>query len=151
MRGIKKVVLDLPGPLSYCGCKELCSRATVDHLIPKRILKEQLRHDYGYAVSDMHNLFRCCAEKNSEKADKILDLNYTPYPSHGAYQARAALYMKTEYRLKVPADLLQQWKIMALSESPFPFERERNRIIEEEQGTRNPFVDKWPEVVSFRN
>lgn len=60
--------------------------------------------------------------------------------------ARAYFYMSYLYKIPIPdeqEDLLREWH---LNDPPDSWEMERNSLIENIQGNRNPFID-FPEIV----
>jgi deoxyribonuclease I len=114
--------------------------------------------------SDMHNLFPTVGEVNGDRSNYIFgeidgeDRKYgecdfevaeriaEPKKSIRGDIARSYLYMSHQYKMKIPDDyeeLLRRWH---LSDPPDEWERDRNSLIEDVQGNRNPFID-YPEMV----
>lgn len=151
-RKAKSVVRNLPGFTSYCECLKSCSNVEVDHVIPRKFLRDNLEPThYKKAEWDMHNLYRCCFKINNPKSHKIIGQNWQAGNGHDSYLARAALYMDWKYGLEVSEDLLLQWKVMALSVDPLRDEKERNKIITEIQGHSNPFIEEYPKKIILYN
>ncbi len=139
-KSIRKIVLDLPGPMSYCSCITPCSKPTVDHLIPKSLLKHQLgKVGYKKANTDLHNLHRCCERMNRSKSNLLFGENYQ-LDSYFDYLARNALYMEWKYSLTINNNVKELWNTMALASEPEDFEHERNQIIIENGGNHNIFL-----------
>jgi len=143
-KSVKDLVKSLPGPKSYCNCKKLCSPQTVDHILPKRILKSKLwGKDFKEAINDPHNLISCCRKLNQSKADKILGES----PIDGKFDgfiSRSYLYMNHAYNLGIDVDLVNQWKWFSLLNKPLPFEFDRDFAIASEIRGRNPYVQYYP-------
>lgn len=148
----KKFVLRLPGPKSsYCSCERLCSGVNVDHVVPKKELKNRIKHTKRYhsAVNDPHNLYRCCVLINREKGCDLLEEKHSGNEFAGL-MARAYLYMNSEYQLGFSETQLEIWKGMSVLHEPFPFERKRSLLIAAYSGNNNPFIDYYPSTLHSR-
>lgn len=150
MKRIRKTVLNLPGPISYCTCDRACSQRTVDHVVPQSLIKKQMkgRSDLKKALNDYHNLYGCCRELNQKKSNKLLGKNYRKN-GHESYLARSALYMNETYKLNVDRKIVRKWKTMSIMEEPHEFEKVRSLAIQIEQGNGNPYIDEYPGLISL--
>lgn len=149
MRRLRPIVRKFPGPFSYCSCERLCSKLTLEHVVPKKFLKDNLRKEHiNRAVVDPHNLTRCCSRLNSAKSHHLLgDHPQSTYDDfHNSYLSRISLYMLEKYDLSVPDDLYTKWKWMNLKHEPFIFEKERNQQIVKLQGDSNIYITNYPNI-----
>ncbi len=143
-KSIKNIVSNLSGPTSYCKCIKLCSPATIDHILPQRLLKSRLNNkELKEAINDPHNLFRCCQKINLNKSDKILGEKIVNYVYDG-FMSRAYLYMNMKYNLQLDNTLINNWKHISLSNEPNPFEYERDLTLLEITKTSNPYINEFP-------
>ena len=139
---MKRFVHRLPGPISYCQCTKLCSPATVEHVIPKMLLKRA--HNFGRSSKDMHNLFSVCRTLNQDKAAKILGKDFVLDSTTGVTNgtlARSCLYMNDTYQLPVDKKLVLTWQHLDRLHVPALFEFERNEIIWKYTGVSNKYVE----------
>ena len=114
--------------------------------------------------SDMHNLFPTVGEVNGDRSNfvfgeidgekreygkcdfEVAERIAEPKKSIRGDIARSYFYMSHQYKMEIPDDyeeLLRGWH---LSDPPDEWERNRNSLIEDVQGNRNPFID-YPEMV----
>ena len=137
----KRLVHALPGPVSYCKCTSLCSKPTVEHVVPKSFMKQQNKKGNS---NDLHNLYSCCQKLNSQKGSKLFAKEFILSESHhtGAL-ARSCLYMKDTYSLKIPKQTVLTWYELHKVHEPYEFEFERDSIIEEQTGKSNRFLHQW--------
>lgn len=139
-------------PLSYCQCTVLCSGITADHVVPKKILKEQLpAKAYKKAINDGHNLYPTCRKSNQFKAAKLLGKDWMPPEPQQAHLARAALYMVDQYGIDFEDELLDKYNFMNQKDDPWEFERKRSAVIKHHQGNGNPFIDNYPDRILLTN
>lgn len=124
---------------------------------------------YRFAEADLHNLWPALGRINSSRSD--LPLNELPGEAERRFEticpdferssgsnaivepqdavkgdlARSQLYMMVSYGLPLHGSLetLAAWH---QEDPPDDVERARNSLIEQFQGTRNPFID-YPEVI----
>lgn len=149
-KSVKTLIKTLPGPNSYCNCNSLCSPITVDHVIPKKILKDNVSsYQFKKSINDMHNLYKCCTKLNQKKAYKLLEHDYVlsnylksedEASYHTAYLSRAALYMQWKYSLLIDKNIIKEWKRLAILTPPHRFEIKRNKIISNKQGDSNIYI-----------
>ena len=135
---IRKFVLSLPGPKSYCDCENLCSKVELEHVLPKFIIKKQ-GVTSKTALNDPHNLYSCCSYINRNKGCKVVGVDYDCAEFNGIL-SRSCLYMNQQYNLKVDKNWIRTWKNFALYYPPHEFEYERNEIIYQQTGIVNPFL-----------
>lgn len=126
--------------------------------------REQCRQNserFNLMEADLHNLYTCRADINQARSNYRFGMiegeerefgqcdfeRHTgeriaePRPITRGNIARAIFYMHKEYGLPVDhrdVELLKEWNRV---DPPSEHERRRNRVIEELQGTRNPFID----------
>ncbi len=114
--------------------------------------------------SDMHNLFPSVGEINGDRSNFVFgeidgeERKYgqcdfevdegiaEPRESIRGDIARSYFYMSHQYGMAIPDDyegMLREWH---LSDPADEWERDRNSLIEDVQGNRNPFID-YPEMV----
>ncbi|ACK74099.1 Endonuclease I (plasmid) [Gloeothece citriformis PCC 7424] len=122
----------------------------------------QSNQRFRFMESDLHNLYPAETPKNSERSSKVFsilpgnsedpdcDFESTndavePLPASRGNIARAIFYMNQEYGADIAPPngpsiepLLQAWHCSDPVDSE---ERRRNDVIEQLQGTRNPFID----------
>ena len=141
---LREFILSLPGTNSYCECENPCSNIEVEHVIPKKELKDRIdKKLYLKAVNDPHNLFRCCSYLNRQKGCQVLgstlesDIDFQYY----GMLSRSCLYMDHMYNLKFNPLLIHKWVNFSTLFPPFNFERERNKLIYEKTGKINIFID----------
>jgi len=138
----------MPGPVSYCKCNMLCSGLTIDHVVPKKFLKDNINDEKVLrdSVRDQHNLIRCCSTINIKKSAYLLGENdkstYSDF--HNGYLSRISLFMVSKYDLTVDPELLRAWKIMNIKHDPLQFELVRNDMISLQQGDINSYIDQYP-------
>ena len=114
--------------------------------------------------SDMHNLFPSIGEVNGDRSNFVFgeiegeERKYgqcdfevknriaEPKESFRGNIARSYFYMSHQYKMKISdeyEEMLREWHF---SDPPDDWERDRNSLIEDVQGNRNPFID-YPELV----
>ena len=141
-QSLKKFILSLPGPKSYCHCESVCSNIEIEHVLPKSILKKTLiRKTFKEANRDPHNLYTCCSKLNRDKA-LLLGQNYVAYDFSGML-GRSCLYMNYAYGLNIKDRIVNTWNNFSLLYPPLPFEYERAKIIYLKTGKRNTFIDMY--------
>ena len=115
-------------------------------------------------ASDMHNLFPAIGEVNAHRSNyrygevqgepreygqcdvEIQDKVAEPDETIRGDIARAYFYMSFQYKVPIPADSEDMFREWHFTDPPSQWEQERNTLIEQEQGNRNPFIDQ-PELV----
>jgi len=126
---------------------------------------------FNHAEGDLHNLFPAVKNLNSARGKRL----FGEIPGAGAREltigdktftcdfqlegnlveprrvakgnlARGILYMCAEYGFPVDPDMLVVLKKWNKSDKPTVFERKRNDLIAQVQGTRNKFIDDPSEV-----
>ncbi|MEM7027888.1 MAG: endonuclease, partial [Pseudomonadota bacterium] len=85
------------------------------------------------------------AECDFEKRLNVVE----PRPIARGNIARAILYMYTQYQLPLSNNTLQLMINWNRNDPPSQQERVRNNLIEELQGSRNPFIDRPAEAESL--
>jgi len=147
-KALRDLVLNLPGPTSsYCACNKSCSAIEMDHVLPKKFLKQHIS-DKGkltLALKDPHNLYRCCSIKNRKKGHQLLKDKDVGNDFSGM-MARSYLYMFWRYKIKPDAKLKSTVECMNTIHTPFKFERERDEKIRIFNGQRNPFIYNYPDL-----
>ena len=150
--------------------------ATIDHIYPMPRVYKQLKCGsrlqckkeksvkYNRIEADLHNMYPASGALVIARSDTVFgeisgnesryeDCNFEsknrmiePRDIAKGNIARSLLYMHAEYDLELAEDieLLKAW---SRADPPSEQEISRNRIIEQIQGNRNPFIDK-PELVS---
>jgi len=130
MHGYKNFIRFLPGPQSYCKCTSLCSQVTVEHVIPKSLIKSS-----GLAkgcANDLHNLYPCCSKLNGDKGSLIFGKDFVfnnDYSNHTGALARASLYMYDKYELPIDKKTVALWRVLDKVYVPKEFEIIRNNMI----------------------
>lgn len=138
---MRSFVLQLPGPASYCECTQLCSRLTVEHVLPKSLLKRKLpATKFHQANQDPHNLFSCCQKLNQAKSNLLLGVNYD-IGEHNGRLARACLHMNDFYKLALDEKILLRWRNFSLLYPPDIQEHLRNALINDKMGINNEYID----------
>lgn len=139
---MRRFILQLPGVSSYCNCSKLCSALELEHAYPKSLLKRKLnRSDFLKANKDPHNLHKCCSKMNRLKANHLLGKAY--FHEFSGIIARSCLYMNETYSLKTESKLVKKWNNLSLIYPPLQDELERSKIIEEEIGIVNYYIEKY--------
>ncbi len=64
----------LPGPQSYCKCTSLCSPLTIEHVVPKSLIKKS-GLPKGIA-NDLHNIYPCCQKLNGQKGSLLFGKDF---------------------------------------------------------------------------
>jgi len=135
-----------------CRSRKLCRKnstrfnqieADMHNLYPARTDINKTRGSFPFAEisGERRNFGRCDFEFHPRK--RVVE----PTPSSRGNIARAMFYMHQTYDLplfKKQGKLLKRWH---RQDPPDRAEKERNRLIEKHQGTRNPFIDH-PEQVN---
>jgi endonuclease I len=138
---IRKFVLNLPGPFSYCDCLDQCSNLQLEHALPKSLLKKSLSgKKFLLAEADPHNLFSCCQKINRKKSNLILLEDFS-VNQHNGRLTRACLYMNSKYDLELNSEWIHRWRNHSLLYPPESSEYLRNDIISERTGVRNKFIE----------
>ncbi|MFW9952216.1 MAG: hypothetical protein ACFFKA_19015, partial [Candidatus Thorarchaeota archaeon] len=125
----------LPGPQSYCKCESLCSPLTVEHVIPKSLIKS-LGVARGHA-NDLHNIYPCCQKLNSDKGSMLFAKDFLfgcDASNHVGALSRACLYMHDKYDLPIDKKTVAIWRELDKMYVPQEFEIIRNEIIYEATG-----------------
>lgn len=93
---------------------------------------------YGIIEGEKRKYGKCDFEKENGSVE--------PQESIRGDIARSYFYMSIQYQIKLSdslEDMLREWHF---SDPPDKWEREKNTLIEQEQGNRNPFID-FPEIL----
>ena len=144
-KNIRGFVLQLPGPKSYCNCIDYCSKLEVDHVIPKKILKEQLNGKIlKKSLNDKHNLYSCCQKLNRIKGMKIFGKDFILTNSSNGKLARSSLYMHWKYNLKIDIYILNNWDKYNELFPPDKYEYKRSKLIK----NYNPVLESCTDRVS---
>jgi deoxyribonuclease I len=114
--------------------------------------------------SDMHNLFPSIGEVNGDRSNFVFgeidgeEREYgecdfevaqriaEPKKSIRGDIARSYFYMSHQYKMEIPGDYEEMLRAWHLFDPSDEWERDRNSLIEDVQGNRNPFID-YPEMV----
>jgi len=134
-----------------------------EHVWPQSLLGESASPAARNTATDAHNLRACNPSVNSSRSNKyfdniISDLTYFPSDAHKGDVARILLYMTVRYNQLSLVDnapnVKQMSRISLLltwhTDDPVDaFEIQRNNVIYNWQGNRNPFIDnpQWFEAV----
>jgi deoxyribonuclease I len=120
--------------------------------------------EFRQMQSDMHNLFPSVGEVNGDRSNfvfgeidgeerkyggcdfEVREKVAEPKESIRGDIARSYFYMSHQYKIAIPDDYEEMLREWHLSDPPDEWERERNVLIEDVQGNRNPFID-FPEMV----
>lgn len=149
---MRKFVATLDGPpCTYCSCSKLCSKSTVDHVVPVSYLQTRIgsRAVRQRAINDPHNLYRCCSKLNGEKGARLLSEADNENP-HSGLMARSYMYMNWRYQLDLDEYLLSTIKSLSLYQGPTMFERHRARLVYHYTGQSNPFIEYFPLTIAQR-
>lgn len=132
----------------------------------RRDANETSRTRFNHAEGDLHNLFPALINLNSARGKRLFGeipgtekrevtigtKTFTcdfqregnvvePRRIAKGNLARAIFYMCDEYNFPVDPDMLAVLKRWNKSDKPTVFERKRNDLIEQVEGTRNRFID----------
>ena len=120
--------------------------------------------EFQQRQSDMHNLFLTVVEVNDDRSNFVFGEIYGEERKYGECDfevaeriaepkksirgdiARSYFYMSYQYKMAIPDDYEEMLREWHLSDPPDEWERDRNSLIEDAQGNRNPFID-YPEMV----
>ena len=140
-----------------CWKKPICSKKD-GRKYKGRKCCSKVSDEFQQMQSDMHNLFPTVGEVNGDRSNfvfgeidgecdfEVAERTAEPKKSIRGDIARSYFYMSHQYKMEIPDDyeeLLRGWH---LSDPPDEWERDRNSLIEDVQGNRNPFID-YPEMV----
>lgn len=140
---LRKFILELPGPISYCDCNSLCSKPEIEHVYPKMLLRKKLSGKlFISANKDPHNLFKSCSQINRKKGCLLLGDGFDAYEFNGML-ARSCLYMNYTYSLETDKTIILRWRNFSLLYPPLHFEYERSHMIKESFNHSNPFIDLY--------
>jgi deoxyribonuclease I len=124
----------------------------------------KISYEFKKMQSDMHNLFPSIGELNGDRSNfvfgeidgeereygecdfEVVQRIAEPKKSIRGDIARSYFYMSHQYKMEIPDDyevMLREWHLF---DPPDEWERDRNTLIEDVQGNRNPFID-YPEMV----
>jgi len=150
---------------------DLGSHNSVEHVVPRDELetlcspRARSCPRYALARADLHNLWPAFDDANSNRSNYPFDeipgeehrilksqcADFERANSGSGYRVeprdemkgeitRSILYMKREYGGQFSGDdaMLLRWH---RADPPSDFERKRNDIVEQLQGTRNPYID----------
>lgn len=137
-----------------------------EHVFARSLANPSLDTSYPSAGTDVHNLRSCDSQMNSSRSNRIFQDgsgdshitsigNFYPGDEHKGDVARIAMYMYTRYPEQCEAinlgygttdnsplndmpDVFLRWN---LEDPVSQFEKERNEVIYQYQGNRNPFID----------
>ena len=140
-KSLRTFIQLVPGPQSYCKCDTLCSPVTIEHVIPKSLVKKS--HNPSVA-NDLHNIYPCCLKMNQRKGSKLFGEDFLlndGLPITGSL-SRACLYMQDVYELPIDQYTVSLWNTLDDFYPPENYEYERNEIIYERTGFYNPFIGK---------
>ena len=141
-KSIRQLVLNLKGPSSiYCNCNSPCSKLEIDHVVPRWYLKKVIKTELKSAITDPHNLYRCCNIMNRNKGALMLDIKFKSQEISGL-MSRSYLYMNWRYNMYLDPSSLFYLKTISKNNQPFPFEVERSKKIFLKTGVFNPFINK---------
>jgi len=141
MRGYKKFIKLLPGPQSYCKCESLCSQLTVEHVVPKSLVKRAGKPKS--VANDLHNLYPCCSKLNGDKGSLLFGQDFlldNETSDHTGVLSRSCLYMYDEYQLPVNKKTVALWRVLDSVHPPQEFEFLRNDIIFDRTGNDNNYI-----------
>jgi deoxyribonuclease-1 len=112
----------------------------------------------------MHNLFPTVGEVNVDRSNyifgkidgeereygqcdfEVAERIVEPKKSIRGDIARSYFYMSHQYKMAILDDYEEMLREWHLSDPPDEWERDRNSLIEDVQGNRNPYID-YPEIV----
>jgi deoxyribonuclease I len=124
----------------------------------------KVSYEFKQMQSDMHNLFPSIGEVNGDRSNFIFgeidgeEREYGECDFEVAHEiaepkksirgdiARSYFYMSHQYKMEIPDDYEEMLREWHLFDPPDEWERDRNSLIENVQGNRNPFID-YPEMV----
>lgn len=151
------------GSKLQCWSEKLCTKRN-GKKYKGRSCCGKVSPDFKKMESDMHNLFPAIGEVNGDRSNypfgeikgeprkygqcdlEIKRKVAEPTESVRGDIARAYFYMSRQYGVPLLErfeDMLRMWHV---SDPPDQWEMDRNNLIEEIQGNRNPFIDH-PELV----
>ncbi|MCK4551922.1 MAG: endonuclease [Tenericutes bacterium] len=133
-----------------------------EHVWPQSLLPDEASNSSTNTASDLHNLKPADPGTNSSRGNKYFDditttLSYAPPNEVKGDVARILFYMIVMYDELSLVDTTPSYLEMGLfsvllewheSDPVDEFERNRNEIIYDYQGNKNPFID-YPEFVNL--
>ena len=146
-----------------CWKKPICEKRNGKKYKGRKCCSK-ISDEYKQMQSDMHNLFPTVGEVNGDRSNFIFgeidgekreygqcdfavaERIAEPKKSIRGDIARSYFYMSHQYKMKIPdhyEEILREWHLF---DPPDEWERDRNSLIEDLQGNRNPFID-YPEMV----
>jgi len=142
---MKQLIKSLPGPKSYCNCNQLCSPMELEHVMPKKVLRERLEGKLlKKAFNDPHNIYNCCRKINRKK-DCLIPIIEFNKPYFNGLLSRSCLYMNHCYNLGFDRETINRWKISSLLHEPTDSEIKRSRIISKNTiYPINEYIDDYP-------
>ncbi len=126
-------------------------KSDIHHLYPTDKLANSVRGNFEFAeISyDTGHLPDCSASKSGVSTTGG-DNNFEPPQEHKGNVARALFYFSVRYKIAIKSDeeeVLRRWHQLDPVDDD---ELNRNNIINEVQGNRNPFID-FPELANYIN
>ncbi len=129
-----------------CGSRKQCRHsserfnhmeADMHNLYPSLVSINQARSNYQFAMieGEAREFGECDFERDNSA--RIAE----PRPIARGNVARAIFYMRAEYGLPIPDDMVELLKQWNREDPPSCHEMRRNNKIEELQDTRNPYID----------
>ncbi len=97
--------------------------------------------EFSLAKSDMHNLFPQLRNHSHCSNVTAFSLSENIRKEIRGEIARAWFYISFQYEISIPDDIEDKLRNWHLSDPPNRIEEERNSLIEDAQGNRNPFID----------
>ncbi len=97
--------------------------------------------DFSLAESDLHNIFPQLKNHTYCSNVAAFSLSENTRQEIRGEIARAWFYISFQYEISIPDDIEDKLRKWHLSDPPSPMEEERNSLIEDAQGNRNPFID----------
>ena len=146
-----------------CWKKPICEKRN-EKKYEGRKCCSKISYEFKQMQSDMHNLFPTVGEVNGDRSNFVFgeiegekreygecDFEVTggiaePKKSIRGDIARSYFYMSHQYKIEILDDYEKMLRKWHLFDPPDEWERDRNSLIEDVQGNRNPFID-YPEMV----
>ncbi len=151
------------GKVLQCWREPICKRSNGRPFGGRKCCKKVLP-EFKRMEADMHNLFPAIGEVNGDRSNypfgeisgeprrygqcdiEIKKKVAEPTESIRGDIARAYFYMSNQYGVPLIGRFEDMLRLWHLNDPPDEWEMNRNTLIEETQGNRNPFIDH-PELV----
>lgn len=132
------------------GFDKEMQKSDLHHLYPTDSHANSVRGNFNFAEisHENGNLNNCSASRSGASTTGGGDDYFEPPAEHKGNVARSLFYFSIRYKLQINSDeeeVLKRWHALDPVDED---ERQRNEIIYNNQGNRNPFID-MPELANY--